>query len=157
MGMDVYGANPTIRKQVKSKILEKVGYTGDDEWYERWKVLSEKDKSKYSDARRQQERDNPGIYFRNSCWGWRPLWDYVYSLCDDFISESRWDGGHANSGESFTKEEARMIAARLYKSIHDGSVSDFVNKRESEGYGFNKDNVKAFADFCKDSGGFEIC
>ena len=86
MGMDVYGVNPKIRKQSDSKLLKEVGSTGDDDWYEKWSKLSSEDKDKWSDAHEQHREDNPGEYFRNNVWWWRPLWDYVYSLCDDFIS-----------------------------------------------------------------------
>ena len=162
MGMDVYGANPVIRKQVKSKILKHVGGIGDDDWFEKWSDLSQEDKDKYSYARQQQEEDNPGIYFRNNAWWWRPLWDYVYSVCDDFINEDRWDGGHSNSGESFTDEEAKIVAVRLLREIKNNDTEAYERLYEikTEGdkyqYPFSVDNVRNFAEFCKDSGGFSI-
>ena len=50
MGMDVYGANPVIRKQTKSKLLKKIGF-GDEDWFKKWSALSDEDKNKWSDAR----------------------------------------------------------------------------------------------------------
>ena len=163
MGMDVYGVNPRIRKQTKSKLLKEVGSTGDDDWYEKWSKLSSEDKDKWSDAHEQHREDNPGEYFRNNVWWWRPLWDYVYSLCDDFISEERYEGGHSNHGEHFTDKEARQIAVRLLDEIKRNNTEAYQRlyqiKTEDEEfqYPFNVENVKAFALFCRDSGGFEIC
>ena len=53
--MDVYGANPVIRKQVKSKILKHVGGIGDDDWFERWNDLSQKDKEEIYDLIKENE------------------------------------------------------------------------------------------------------
>jgi len=162
MGMDVYGTNPVIRKQSKSKILKRVGGFGEDDWFEKWSDLSKEDKNKWSDARQQEEEDNPGIYFRNNVWWWRPLWDYVCSICDDFIDEARWDNGHSNNGESFTDEEAKMIAVRLLREIKNNDTEAYERLYEikTEGdkyqYPFSVDNVRNFAEFCKDSGGFSI-
>ena len=162
MGMDVYGTNPVIRKQSKSKLLKHVGGHFDDDWFEKWKDLSEKDKGKYSDARQQQEEDNPGIYFRNNVWWWRPLWDYVYSVCDDVIGNGRWHTGHNNSGAEINVHQAELIALRLNHAIKMGWVDEYKKQYETDTkddehqYPFHKDNVKAFADFCHDSGGFSI-
>ena len=72
MGMDVHGLNPVIRKKPTSEILE-----------QDWTKLSEDDLGKYFKAKQQHEEDNPGIYFRNNVWWWRPLWDYVWTLCGE--------------------------------------------------------------------------
>ena len=93
---------------------------------------------------------------------WRPLWDYVYSVCDDFISEDRWNNGHSNGGELFTEDEARKIAARLLRTLKSGDAEaygklyEIQTKDDEHQYPFHTDNVKEFANFCKDSGGFEI-
>ena len=162
MGMDIYGTNPVIRKQSESKLLKKVGHTFGDDWYDNWKALSEDDKGKYFEAKQQLQEDNPGIYFRNNVWWWRPLWNYVYSVCDDFIDEDRWDGGHSNSGESFTDKEAKKIAARLLREIKNndteayGRLYEIKTEDDEYQYPFHEDNVRDFAEFCKDSGGFSI-
>ena len=151
MGMDVHGLNPVIRKESTSEILK-----------EDWTKLSEDDLGKYFEAKQQQEEDNPGIYFRNNVWWWRPLWDYVYSVCDDVIGNGRWHTGHNNSGESFTEDEAKEIAERLLQEINNGDTEAYRKlyeiKTEDDNYEypFHEDNVKAFAEFCKDSGGFSI-
>ena len=163
MGMDVYGMNPTIRKQNESRLLKKVGKIGDDDWFERWSDLSKEDKDKWSDDNQQQQEDNPGIYFRNNVWWWRPLWNYVYSVCGDIIDEDRWDNGHANGGTEFTDKEAKKIAARLFEEIRCNDTEAYqrlyeINNEDTDNmYPFHEDNVRDFAEFCKDSGGFQIC
>ena len=43
--------------------------------------------------------ENPGVYFRNNVWWWRPLWDFVCMQCDDFMTESQKMGGSYNDGK----------------------------------------------------------
>ena len=174
MGMDVYGANPVIRKQSESKLLKQVGF-GDDDWFKKWGALSDKDKNKWSDARQQHEEDNPGIYFRNNVWWWRPLWDYVWKLCgecdeadnfalaaDRVITREQYEEGHMNSGAEINVHQAELIALRLNHAIKMGWVEKYKKQYEADTkddehqYPFHEDNVKAFADFCHDSGGFSI-
>ena len=153
MGMDVHGLNPVIRKEPTSEILK-----------EDWTKLSEDDLGKYFEAKQQQEKDNPGIYFRNNVWWWRPLWDYVYEVCPDILGHNaRYHGGHNNSGTEFTNDEAKEIAAKLLQEIDEGNTEAYqklyeIRTEDDEfEYPFDVDNVKAFAEFCKDSGGFQIC
>jgi hypothetical protein len=155
MGMDVHGLNPVIRREPANvearEILEK-----------EWTELSEEDLGKYFEAKQQQEKDNPGIYFRNNVWWWRPLWDYVHDVCPDILRD-RYHGGHGNSGTEFTDKEAKDIAYKLFKEIDEGNTEAYQKlyeiKTEDDAYDypFNTDNVRAFAKFCKDSGGFQIC
>ena len=175
MGMDVYGANPVVRKQNESKLFKKVGKLGDDDWFEKWSDLSDKDKDKWSDANHQLQEDNPGIYFRNNVWWWRPLWDYVWKLCGDcdeednfalaadrVITREQYEEGHHNSGAEINVHQAELIALRLNHAIKMGWVDEHKKQYEADTkddehqYPFHEDNVKAFADFCHDSGGFSI-
>jgi hypothetical protein len=155
MGMDVSGLNPVIHKEPTSELLKKD-----------WTTLSEDDLSKYFEDKRQHEADNPGIYFRNNVWWWRPLWDYVWKLCDGdgVMSEDQYKEGHYNSGSTFTIHQAELIALKLNHAIKMGWVDEHMNSRneaqDSEdratSYPFDVDNVRDFAEFCKDSGGFSI-
>ena len=163
MGMDLNGLAPTIRKESDSTILKQVGHCGDEGWYDRWEALSEEDKDRYFQARTEYEENNPGVYFRNNVWYWRPLWNYVYSLCHDFISKERFDSGHNNCGEQFTHDEAKTIARRIRREINNGNAEAYVqlytigNETNDNMYPCDVDNMREFADFCHDSGGFEIC
>ena len=153
MGMDVHGLNPVIRKEPTSEILK-----------EDWTKLSEDDLGKYFEAKQQQEEDNPGIYFRNNVWWWRPLWDYVWKLCEDdgIITREQYKEGHYNSGAEINIHQAELIALRLNHAIKMGWVEEYKKQYETDTeddnyeYPFHEDNVKAFAEFCKDSGGFSI-
>ena len=142
MGMDVYGLNPTTTAPAQPN--------HDDFDSEDWKAYWE-------------GQSLSGQYFRNNVWWWRPLWDYVYSLCDDFISEERYEGGHSNHGEHFTDKEAKQIAVRLLDEIKHNDTEAYQRlyeiKTENDEikYPFYVENVRAFALFCRDSGGFEIC
>ena len=84
-------------------------------------------------------------------------------MCDDFISEERYEGGHSNSGEHFTSKEAEQIADKLFEEIDNGNTEAYAKlyeiKTEDEEYNypFSVVNVREFAQFCEDSGGFEIC
>ena len=165
MGMDVHGLNPVIRKEPTSEILEKD-----------WTKLSEDNLGKYFEAKQQHEEDNPGIYFRNNVWWWRPLWDYVWKLCgecdednsfalaaDRIITQEQYEKGHANSGAEINAHQAELIALRLNHAIKMGWVKEYKEQYDVDTaddefeYPFDVDNVKAFANFCKDSGGFQIC
>ena len=165
MGMDVHGLNPVIRKEPTSEILK-----------EDWTKLSEDDLGKYFEAKQQHEEDNPGIYFRNNVWWWRPLWDYVWKLCgecdednsfalaaDRIITQEQYEEGHANSGAEINAHQAELIALRLNHAIKMGWVKEYKEQYDVDTaddefeYPFDVDNVKAFANFCKDSGGFQIC
>ena len=153
MGMDVHGLNPVIRKEPTSEILK-----------EDWTKLSKDDLGKYFEAKQQQEEDNPGIYFRNNVWWWRPLWDYVWKLCEDdgIITREQYKEGHYNSGAEINIHQAELIALRLNHAIKMGWVEEYKKQYETDTeddnyqYPFHEDNVKAFAEFCKDSGGFSI-
>ena len=165
MGMDVHGLNPVIHKEPTSEILK-----------EDWTKLSEDDLGKYFEAKQQHEEDNPGIYFRNNVWWWRPLWDYVWKLCgecdednsfalaaDRIITQEQYEEGHANSGAEINAHQAELIALRLNHAIKMGWVKEYKEQYDVDTaddefeYPFDVDNVKAFANFCKDSGGFQIC
>ena len=157
MGMDVHGLNPVIRRKPANvearEILEK-----------EWTELSEEDLDTYFEAKRQHEEDNPGIYFRNNVWWWRPLWDYVWKLCEDdgVITWHPYEEGHHNSGAEINVHQAELIALRLNHAIKMGWVDEHKKQYEADTkddahqYPFHEDNVKAFADFCHDSGGFSI-
>lgn len=70
--------------------------------------------------------NNPkGKYFRNNCWWWRPLWNYIYKECSDIISEQDHEMGHYNDGYLIEKQKAERIASRLRDLCANGKVLDF--------------------------------
>ena len=157
------------------------------------------EKEEYFTARQLFERDNPGYYFRNNVWYWRPLWQYVCNMCEDIVTLEDAERGNYNDYHLITKTKAVRIAKRLEKSIKNGDLQKWEQEREQTlaelgmvecdicegtgyrnmddsntpticnackgkkekphfmtGYPWDRENLKQFIEFCKDSGGFRI-
>ena len=165
MGFDVSGVNPQINKPE----TEYKYYREDSDI---WKTKDESKRKKYFDEMDEYHRANPGVYFRNNVWWWRPLWGFVCMQCD-FMTDKQKEGGHYNDGKLIDQETAAKIGTKLKILLEDGTVDrweDHIKTRNEElkksgnkeeqfagNYPFNRDNVEHFADFCLQSGGFEIC
>lgn len=119
--------------------------------------------------------NSQGEYFRNNIWWWRRLWDYVCNLCPELISEKEAENGHYNSGQHFSKETAIKISNKITESIKNKQAYEYKkkidllilsakkqNKQNPKDHDYNEDypftitNLKEFAKFCKNSGGFNI-
>ena len=74
MGFDLYGENPKLVKLLSDEKSER---------YEELCAMSYEDREKqgfsdeYWELNSEWENQNPGTYFRNNVWWWRPLADYV--------------------------------------------------------------------------------
>ena len=174
MGFDVYGMNPRINKSKEEfKTLYKYDVTigeseeGKENWSLKWNKLdsaSKRTKDAYWKQHGDFEASNPGVYFRNNVWWWRPLWDYIYNATD-LISEKEWNDGHMNDGLEIDEDRAKKIAEYLDYALRSGEVKDYEkeyrNMSESNenpyDYPFSEENVREFAMFCHESGGFQIC
>ena len=172
MGFDIHGMNPVVRKGKKPEIPEGL-YEG--------KKIDEKIVDEYYEKKWKFEEENVGAYFRNNVWWWRGLWDYVCEVCDDVISEDDWNEGHSNSGLTINAITSVIISKKLNLQIESGKTQSYVdlwearrklaedhNKGLKKGtsdknykweasYPLHIDNIQHFADFCLDSGGFQIC
>jgi len=196
MGFDLHGMNPktntTIDKYPTYKKYEGMNFS------KRWKLLDTDDKlrDKYWEEKDKFQEDNPGIYFRNNCWWWRPLWGFVCERCDDVLTEEDMERGTYNDGHEITEDKAIQIGIELTAMLENGRIKEYSDsykadiealpkvictlcnnnnygnrkKRDCNGcqgtgerddwaksYPFDVENVKEFADFCLQSGGFEIC
>ena len=175
MGFDLSGCNPRINEKLDDTMVYGM-IKSIDEWEDQMKMydaLNSDDKTKYWKQDQKYHKDNPGVYFRNTVWYWRPLWNYVCNVCDDLLSNKDMHGGDYNNGYKITKTKAKQISKRLYNLIEEGTVSKFekhfmdeqekLSKSDDKDtkffsqYPFSEDNVKQFALFCKESGGFTIC
>ena len=167
MGFDLHGINPVIREGEELQVL-------DDFWN-----LSEKEREEYFEKKDAFEENNPGVYFRNNCWWWRSLWDYVYNECDDILTEEDWNSGHYNDCHKISEVKAVQIGKRLNELIESGKAQTYVEAHEqerkeaeegnkglkssdegynwSESYPLDLENIQKFAVFCSESGGFTIC
>ena len=120
MGMDVYGVNPTIRVTTKRperpKDFDKASRNVIDKYF--------KEETEFEDK-------NPGVYFRNNCWWWRPLADFMIAHCD-WLTQEQQARLHDNSGFEFSQHEAGTIADTLQKKVDDGTAAEReeINKRE---------------------------
>ena len=175
MGFDLSGCNPKINEELDDTtiygMIESI-----QEWEEQQKLLEALDDHERHIYWKQYEmhhKDNPGLYFRNSVWWWRPLWNYVCHVCDDILSDKDMKAGDYNDHRKITKTKAIKISKRLNNLIEEGIVSKyeqhFMDEQEKASksddkdtqffsqYPFSEENVKKFALFCKESGGFRIC
>ena len=166
MGFDLSGVNPQINKSESE-------YKHYKEDADIWKTDDEKLRKKYFKEMDEFHEANPGVYFRNNVWWWRPLWDFVCMQCDDFMTDEQKMSGAYNDGKIIDQETAAKIGTKLKILIEDGTVDrweDHITKRNKElkksdkeeerfagNYPFSRDNVEHFAEFCLQSGGFEIC
>ena len=126
MGFDLYGMNPVVNKKYPprfNEIMKEYGTKdGEEGWLDWSKDIPEDVKEEYFELKNQFEEDNPGDYFRNNVWWWRPLWSFVCSSCDDILTEKDMDGGSYNDGHKISKTKATRIGKRLSKLIADGTV-----------------------------------
>jgi len=166
MGFDLSGINPQINKP-------ETEYKYYKEDTDIWKTGNEKLKKKYFKEMDEYHEANPGVYFRNNVWWWRPLWDFVCLQCNDFMTDEQKSGGNYNDGKLIDQETAAKIGTKLKILLEDGTVDrweDHIKERNEElkkskdkdeqffgNYPFRRDNVEHFAKFCLESGGFEIC
>jgi len=160
MGMDVSGLNPKINKSIGDfPTLEKWDAIP---WGERNKDEWEKVQEDYWKEYEQFNKANVGIYFRNNCWWWRPLWDFCAYHCPELISEETHKSGHYNDGAGLNAEDAAKLGLKLLVLIEDGIASEhqkeieLTEESDDYHYPFSVENVEKFANFCIQSGGFEI-
>ena len=150
MGFDLSGLNPNMTRP-EPKLPP-------------FPERTDKDWEKYHDW----QEENCGTYFRNNVWWWRPLWNFVSSTCESILTERDIESGSYNDGHRISKTKADRIARRLFKMIRNGDVKayesaykehlDSLNKDNwDKSYPFSEDNVRQFANFCLNSGGFRIC
>ena len=156
MGFDLSGMNPNLTRPAPP--LPKS--FNSDGW-------SDKEQNMYADYEEWQQ-ENSGVYFRNNVWWWRPLWNFVTGACDDILTEKDMESGSFNDGHKISKTKANKIAKKLYKLIKNGDVKlyeksykeylDGLNDKDwDKSYPFSEKNVRQFANFCANSGGFRIC
>ena len=166
MGFDLSGVNPKINKPE----TEYKYYKEDSDL---WKTEDEEKRKKYFNEMDEYHKANPGVYFRNNVWWWRPLWDFVCMQCDDFMTDEQKMSGAYNDGKLIDQETAAKIGTKLKILLEDGTVdrweehittrneklkkSDKEEEEFASHYPFKRDNVENFAEFCLQSGGFEIC
>ena len=160
MGMDVYGLNP----ELKSKKPE-IDFSN----------ATEEERTKHFEALDKFESDNPGYYFRNNVWWWRPLWNYVCNVCESVMTDEDRQRGEYNEGYEYSAElTAKMVELleadiavnghHLYQKNHIAEQNKAKQEEDKTGeqawicsYPFDPENVEDFVKFIKHSGGFMVC
>ncbi len=126
MGFDLYGVNPIAPKNNKLEIKaleEQIKKLQDDTELD----TADKEERKWA-LEEKIESLNPGIYFRNNVWWWRPLWNYVCEACDDILTEKDMTKGSYNDGHKISKAKALKIANRLQEQLDNGDVEAWDSK-----------------------------
>ena len=108
MGFDLYGQNPKLKGEEPS-----IDWT---------KKPTEEEKKEYFKAREKFEAENPGHYFRNNVWWWRPLANYVLQLMGNEFTEEEQKSWHHNDGFEVSEKQARKIADRLEQELKTNRV-----------------------------------
>ena len=125
MGYDLYGVNPTVNSEYPpryNEILKKYGKNG---WLDWSKDIPEEVKNEYFNLQNEYQTNNPGSYFRNNVWYWRPLWDFVCHHCSGFLTPRDCSKGGHNGGERISKTKSVKIAKKLSRLIADGTVAHY--------------------------------
>jgi hypothetical protein len=126
-----------------------------------------------------------GKYLHYTIWCWAPLWNYVSDVCSDILTETDILYGGSNDAHRITAAKAAAMGKRLRGLLRGGEIEAHI-RRVSRSDGkkckspalmaaqvvakaiggkavggkvkpqFSQEDLKAFADFCLASGGFEI-
>ena len=199
MGFDLHGMNPK-RNTAKPEVLTE--YKTEEGWTDFVKLEEQGLKDKYFKEDNKWDDENPGHYFRNNVWWWRPLWSFISVVCHDILTVEDVERGEYNDGHEISESKANVIASRLQLYIDNGDAEEWGKSRQTvlddqedeecnicegtgkrqeppvtgaedmkcngcEGkgtkrpfdtnYPFDIGNVKEFAKFAAQSGGFTIC
>jgi hypothetical protein len=118
MGFDIYGVKPELvgeRPEIN------------------WDLAFSEEKTKYHDALAKFEDDNPGFYFRNNVWWWRPLWLYICEeVAPDILTEEDKERGSYNDAHHINAIKANYIADKIEKIDAAGELDAFEKKYRAE-------------------------
>ena len=113
MGFNLYGLKPKLKSKEPNINWDK--------------KPTEKERDEYFKAREKFEEENPGHYFRNNVWWWRPLAQYVLQLMGNEFTEDEKASWHHNDGFEVSEEQARKIADRLEQELKTKRVKTVEN------------------------------
>ena len=125
MGFDLSGVNPKMNmKQEDFPVYHKHDKM---KFKEKWEALDKDEKLKeqfWKEYEKYQEA-NPGVYFRNNVWWWRPLWQFVCERFDDVLTEQDMERGCYNDGHEITVDKAMKIGIDLTCMLEDGRIQAY--------------------------------
>jgi len=132
MGFDLSGVNPKMN--MKQKDLPVYDKHQKMDWSVRTKILENDEKlsNQYWKEYDKFQDANPGIYFRNNVWWWRPLWQYVCEQFPDIITDDDAEHGCYNDAHEITEDKAMKIGVELTAMLEDGSVQEHHDRYKAE-------------------------
>ena len=132
MGFDLHGVNPKMNMEIEE--FPVYGKYSKLSFKERWKALDKDEKLRKQFWKEQEDYEyaNPGIYFRNNVWGWRPLWQFVCNQFPEVINDKDAEGGESNSGHLIDKSKAMRIGYGLKAKLLDGSLQTYCDNYKKE-------------------------
>lgn len=113
MGVDIHGLHPQI--------------VGEQPERPDWETATEYERDLYFDRMDLFHSSNPGVYFRSSWWGWRPIHliaDAAIKLANLPYSTEDW--GSNDGGGLKTQQECDALAdaIELYLELHNYEMHD---------------------------------
>tara|TARA_R110000751_G_scaffold104518_2_gene200027 strand:- start:57 stop:608 length:552 start_codon:yes stop_codon:yes gene_type:complete len=112
MGFDLYGVSP----QITGTTPISPGMDAPEEAV-----------TKYLEENKIFEANNPGVYFRNNVWWWRPLWDYVYEVCDSVLTEEDYHSGQSNEGHTIDENKCVRMALLLNVELSTDKTQEYTD------------------------------
>ena len=112
MGFDIIGIAPV--EHIPKPVFDKDFYS-----------MNENEREQYAEAINIYHNENPGAYFRNNCWWWRPLWDYVCAVCKDILDDSDICAGHYNDGHIIDADTVAYMCILLNKEVRENNHVEY--------------------------------
>ena len=128
MGFDLHGINPK-RNTAKSEVLTE--YLDKEGWADFVKLEEQGLKDKYFKEDNKWDDENPGHYFRNNVWWWRPLWSFISVVCHDILTVEDVERGEYNDGHEIDENKAKVISERLQLYIDNGDAERWGKERQA--------------------------
>lgn len=128
MGFDLYGENPKVVKGFSGKKGKR---------YEELCAMSYELRDKqglndeYWKLNDEWETNNPGNYFRNNVWWWRPLWEFTCEHCEDILTNEDITGGCYNDSYVIPEDKALAIAKKLKEALETPETKEYLVRHEN--------------------------
>ena len=124
MGFDLYGENPVQHKFKHQKRWDELSSMS-------YKEREEKEvNDEYYNLMNKYEEINPGAYFRNNVWWWRPLWLFVCEHCEDILTQGDMNSGNYNDSHLISRRKAEAIAQKLEEVIETDETKIWIQQHQ---------------------------
>ncbi|NBW33921.1 MAG: hypothetical protein EBR30_02580 [Cytophagia bacterium] len=107
MGVDIYGIKPLLTEACP-------------QFPENYDDFSDEEKTAFWDKRKTWEKENPGFYFRNNWWHWRPIQMLIRAFNTSFnigIPQNELDALGSNDGLGITDPAHCKKLAETFKDL----------------------------------------